>query len=213
MKVLLASPRWIKAVRIFALLAAVTMGTAACDESPVLRKLPPDAVILAFGDSLTFGTGADAGESYPDMLGTSISRDIVNAGIPGEVSADGLERLPEVLEQSAPALVVLMHGGNDILRRLPKAQTAQNLRSMIGLIRASGAQVVMLGVPQFGLFLEAAPFYATVAEQDQVPIDLETLADILSDNALKSDTVHPNAAGYRQMATAVANLLRERGAL
>lgn len=213
MKVVSALLRRTRAVRLVALLSIIVVLVTACDESPKLHKLPPDAVILAFGDSLTFGTGAPAGESYTDVLGTSISRQIVNAGIPGEVSADGLERLPEVLEQNAPALVVLIHGGNDILRRLSKAQTAQNLRSMVGLIRASGAQVVMLGVPQFGLFLEAAPFYATVAEQDQVPVDLEILPDILSDNDLKSDTVHPNAAGYRRMATAVANLLHERGAL
>lgn len=200
-------------MRSVALVAAVTLVAAACDESAILHKLPPDAVIVAFGDSLTFGTGAGAGESYPDVLGSSVSRQIVNAGIPGELSADGLARLPEVLDQSTPALVVLIHGGNDILRRLPKTQTAQNLRSMIGLIRASGAQVVMLGVPQFGLFFEAALFYATVAEQEQVPIDLETLPGILTDNDLKSDTVHPNAAGYRRMAAAVANLLRERGAL
>ena len=213
MKVVSALLRRTRAVRLVALLSIIVLSVTACGESPMLHKLPPNAVILAFGDSLTFGTGAPAGESYTDVLGMSIARQIVNAGIPGEVSADGLERLPQVLEQSAPALVVLMHGGNDILRRLPKTQTAQNLRSMIGLIRASGAQVVMLGVPQFGLFLDAAPFYAAVAEQEQVPIDLEILADILSDNDLKSDTVHPNAAGYRRMAAAVAKLLRERGAL
>ncbi|MFT5446486.1 MAG: acyl-CoA thioesterase-1 [Gammaproteobacteria bacterium] len=213
MNALSALLRWTRAVRLVALLSIIVISVTACDESPMLHKLPPDAVILAFGDSLTFGTGALAGESYTDVLGTSISRQIVNAGIPGEVSADGLVRLPEVLEQSAPALVVLIHGGNDILRRLPKTQIAQNLRSMIGLIRAFGAQVVMLGVPRFGLFPDAAPFYATVAEQEQVPIDLETLSDILSDNDLKSDTVHPNAAGYSRMAAAVANLLRERGAL
>jgi acyl-CoA thioesterase-1 len=74
-------------------------------------------------------------------------------------------------------------------------------------------QVVILGVPKFGLILDAAPFYEEVAEQEQVPIDAQILADILGDNALKSDTVHPNAAGCEKLATAVASLLRERGAL
>ncbi|MFT5394701.1 MAG: acyl-CoA thioesterase-1, partial [Gammaproteobacteria bacterium] len=141
------------------------------------------------------------------------ARSVVNAGVPGEVTSKGLSRLADELEESKPALVVLCHGGNDILRKLPHAQAAENLREMIRMIRATGAEVVMLGVPKFGLFLDAAPFYAEVAEAEQVPIDVDILADILSDKALKSDTVHPNAAGYAKLATAVATLLREGGAL
>ena len=194
-----------------AVFAALLLGCG--DDAPKLRALPQDAVILAFGDSLTHGTGAQPGESYPEVLAASIARTVVNAGVPGEVSAAGLRRLAGELERNVPALVVLCHGGNDILRKLSHAQAAENLREMIRMIRAAGAQVVMLGVPKFGLILDAAPFYAQVAEQEKVPIDADILADILADNALKSDTVHPNAAGYAKLAAAVATLLRERGAL
>ena len=193
--------------------AALAALLAGCDDSPQLRALSPDAVILAFGDSLTHGTGARPGEDYPQALAAGISHQVINGGVPGETSAQGLRRLPALLAQSTPALVVLCHGGNDILRKLPLAQAAENLRAMIRLIRESGAQVVMLGVPKFGLFLDSAPFYEQLAEQEQVPIDVDILSDILADNDLKSDTVHPNAAGYAKLAAAVAALLRERGAL
>ena len=138
---------------------------------------------------------------------------MVNAGIPGETSGQGLRRLPALLAETTPSLVVLCHGGNDILRRMSLLQAASNLREMIRLIREAGAQVVMLGVPGFGLLLDSAPFYEKIAEQEQVPIDADILADILADNDLKSDNVHPNAAGYGKLAAAVAALLREHGAL
>ena len=199
-------------VCVFALVvAALLVGCGA--DAPQLRALPQDAVILAFGDSLTYGTGARRGESYPEVLETSIARTVVNAGVPGEVTSAGLRRLAVELEESKPALVVLCHGGNDILRKLSHAQVAENLREMIRMIRAAGAEVVMLGVPKFGLFLDAAPFYPQVAEAEQVPIDVDIISDILSDKTLKSDNVHPNAAGYAKLAAAVATLLRERGAL
>jgi acyl-CoA thioesterase-1 len=194
--------------------AALTAALMGCGEDvPQLRPIPGDGVILAFGDSLTHGTGAAPGEDYPQVLAARISRTVVNAGIPGEITADGLQRLPEVLEEVQPALVVLCHGGNDILRRLPFSEAASNLREMIRLSREAGAEVLMLGVPRFGLFLDAAPFYQQVATEMQVPIDIEALSQILADNELKSDTVHPNAAGYVKLATAVESLLRERGAL
>jgi acyl-CoA thioesterase-1 len=201
-------------VRAWLLAAVCATLLAGCgDEQPSLSALPPDAVILAFGDSLTYGTGAKPGEGYPEVLAASIARTVVNAGVPGETSAGGLRRLPGALAASKPSLVVLCSGGNDILRRLPLTQAAENLRTMIRMIRESGAQVVLLGVPKFGLILDSVPFYAQVAEEEQVPIDTDILADILSDNDLKSDTVHPNAAGYAKLAAAVANLLREGGAL
>ena len=194
------------------LLLAVNL-TACGQDGPSLQALPADAVVLAFGDSLTFGKGAKPGEAYPEILAANISRRVINAGLSGELSADGLQRLPALLEQHRPALVVLCHGGNDILRKKPFSEPAANLREMIRLSRESGAQVVMLGVPRFGLFLSAAPFYQQIADEAEVPIDVEVLSDILADNELKSDTVHPNAAGYARLAQVIETLLRERGAL
>jgi acyl-CoA thioesterase-1 len=192
---------------------ALLISLSGCSESPGLKPLSADTVILAFGDSLTYGTGAEPEESYPVVLAQRIDRKVVNAGIPGEVSADGLERLPELLREVKPSLVILIHGGNDLLQRKNKPAAVKNIIAMIDLIRGSGAQVVMAGVPDFGLFLSTAKFYLEIAEQRSVPIEAEILPSLLSDLSKKSDRVHPNADGYRELAIAMETLLEDNGAL
>ena len=213
----MATPAVTRNTRSGALGAALLFGfsllLAGCDDTPKLKPLPSGAVVLAFGDSLTHGTGANPEQSYPAVLESRIGRRVVNAGVPGEVSADGLERLPGVLEREHPALVLLCHGGNDLLRKLDAAATERNLREMVGLARASGAEVVLIGVPRPGLFLGTAEYYQRVAEELGVPFEGEVLGDLLGDNAMKSDAVHPNAAGYARLAEAVEDVLREAGAL
>lgn len=186
---------------------------AACNRTPEIRPLPADAVILAFGDSLTFGTGAAGGEDYPSVLQSLIDRHVINAGIPGEVSGAGLKRLPALLRQHRPTLVIICHGGNDILRRQSLQRTRENIQRMVDLVRASGAGAVLIGVPQFGIFLSPAPFYTELAEHNGIPIQASVLSDILKNPSLKSDQIHPNAAGYRQLAVQIADLLVESGAI
>ena len=186
---------------------------AGCTPPPELEPLAADAVGLAFGDSLTFGTGAGTGESYPEVLSGLIGRTVVNAGVPGEVSTDGLLRLPALLDREQPALLLLCHGGNDQLQRLDPARLADNLRAMIREARDRNIAVVLIAVPAPGLSLRPLPLYAGIADEFGLAADLETVADILGDRALKSDYIHPNAAGYRRLALAVADLLRAAGAV
>jgi lysophospholipase L1-like esterase len=193
------------------LLAIVLAGCGT--EQPSLPRLGVDAVILAFGDSLTYGTGAARGESYPAVLAELTGRQVVNAGKPGEISADGLERLPGMLDQHRPALLILCHGGNDLLRRKSAAETADNLRAMVDKAKARGVAVLILAVPQPGLLLSAADFYEEVAESTGVPLLEDLVPEILAEPELKSDPIHPNARGYRKMAEAIASSLQEHGAL
>jgi len=188
---------------------------SACNNTTaVFEKLSQDAVILAFGDSLTYGTGVSLGADYPSILSSLSSHQVINAGIPGEISRDGLKRLPGLLDEYQPELIILIHGGNDILRKIPRQQTNDNLKQMIQLAKQRNIKVVMLGVPEFGLFLlNSAEIYQQVAEAQNTPIDIETLPEILSDNQLKSDTIHPNEKGYKLMAENIFNLLVESGAL
>lgn len=192
----------------------IALAVAACSGSGAnLPKLAPGDVILAFGDSLTFGTGAGREESYPVALSRRIGFEVVNAGVPGEVSAMGLKRLPRVLDEVRPKLVILCLGGNDMLRRQDRKHTEENLKQMVRLIRARGAAVVMLGVPEPGLFLSTADLYERVASALDVPLEDDVIPDLLRNNQYKSDHIHPNAAGYARLAEAVEDLLRERGAL
>ncbi len=192
----------------------VAASFVACGDDPApLAKLAPDAVILAIGDSLTYGTGARYYQRYPAVLGERSGREVINAGIPGEETTQGLRRLPGALDRYQPDLLVLCHGGNDILRKRDPETTIANMRKMILIARERDIPVVMLAVPNVGLFLSSADFYQDIAEDLQVPIEDDILADVLGDNRYKSDHVHPNAAGYARIAEAVKTLLTEHGAL
>jgi len=194
-------------------LIVLVLLAAACSGGPKLPRLAPDAVVLAFGDSLTFGTGANPHESYPARLEALIGRKVVVSGVPGEASAAGLSRLSSALEETKPQLLILCHGGNDLLRKLDDGQAANNLRAMVRLAKAQGAQVVLIGVPKPGLLPSPAGFYEDIAREFKLPYEGAALRKILTDNALKSDLVHPNAAGYARLAEAVAALLKKAGAV
>ena len=189
------------------------LSVTGCNKTASMAPLPDDAVVMAFGDSLTYGTGVNNKQSYPMVLSRLISRKVINVGIPGELSEAGLHRLPGLLDEYHPDLLILTHGGNDILRKKPLTALKANLLKMINLSRQRGIEVVMLGVPKPGIFMSSADLYPEVAEQTQTAIDTDVLADILSQSDLKSDAVHPNAAGYQIMAEAIADLLRDRGAI
>jgi lysophospholipase L1-like esterase len=196
------------------LLLLVSIGLAGCGAgSPTLPKLGAQDVVLAFGDSLTHGTGATEAQSYPEVLAELIGRTVVRAGVPGETTAQGLERLPAALERHRPKLVLLCLGGNDMLRRVDDATIAANLREMIRRIQASGAAVLLLGVPKPALFGGAAAYYGELAREFDLVYEGDAIVDVLRDPAMKSDPIHPNAQGYRRMAEAVAARLKQSGAL
>ena len=180
---------------------------------PGLPGLATDAVILAFGDSLTRGTGAPAGMGYPEVLAAIGGREVINAGVPGELSGAGLARLAALLDRAQPALLLLCHGGNDLLRKQDLGRLRSNLEAMIALARDRGIAVLLIGVPRPGLFLGTAEVYREVAAATATPLEQFALAEILSNAESKADAVHPNAAGYRQLAERIRDRLVELGAL
>jgi acyl-CoA thioesterase-1 len=195
-----------------ALLLLLILAAAGCrDRTPQIAPLPAGAVILAFGDSLTSGYGADSRESYPAVLERLTGFKVINAGAPGEISAQGLKRLPALLNRYRPDLVILCHGGNDLLRRIDPETTTANLRQMILAARASGAQVLLVGVPQPGLLLRPAVLYGELAAEFGIPYEEKLLPDILKNGAEKSDAIHPNADGYRRLAEGLAGLITAQG--
>jgi lysophospholipase L1-like esterase len=186
---------------------------AGCSKPPQLQRLAPADVVLAFGDSLTYGTGVGEQESYPAQLAQLIGRRVISAGVPGEVTAHALQRLPVALDEYSPRLLLLCIGGNDFLRQLDKRQAAANVREMVRLARAQQIDVVLIGTPEPGLTVTPPEFYAEIAEQFAVPYQGKVIGYALRHAELKSDPIHPNAKGYRLIAERLAELLRERGAL
>ena len=193
------------------LLCAALLGS--CSKTPQISALANDDVVLALGDSLTFGTGASPAESYPAQLQTLIGRKVVNAGVPGEISSDGLQRLPALLDEVKPKLLILCHGGNDFLRKLREANAAANVRAMIKLAKDKGIGVVLIATPKPGLAISPPDFYAELAKEFAIPFNDDALKSVLRDNDLKSDLIHPNAKGYAQIAQRVATMLKMAGAI
>ena len=196
------------------LLLVTSVVQAGCGESvPVLPRLAPADVVLAFGDSLTYGTGAQPGESYPEVLSTLIGREVVAAGEPGEQTAAGLERLDGVLDIYEPRIMLLCLGANDMLRKVDRDTIESNLRRMIDKARNRNVAVLLIGVPKPALFGGTADFYERIADDLALPFEGKILTDILKNNEYKSDPIHPNARGYRLLAQSLAKLLRRAGAV
>ena len=197
------------------LLASIllVLALAGCSERPKLERLAPDAVVLAFGDSLTYGTGAAEDESYPAQLQNLIGRRVVRAGVPGEVTAQALARLPAALDEHAPRLVLLCIGGNDFLRRLGNRQAEKNVREMVKLAQNRGVAVLLIGTPEPGFSVSPPSFYGGIAKEYRVPYEGAIVGEVLKDRTLKADPIHPNARGYRVIAERLAATLRESGAI
>ena len=183
-----------------------------CTDS-ALKKLSDDAVILAFGDSLTAGVGTSRDKSYPAVLEKLSGLTVINKGISGEVTDQGLARLPKVIRETNPDLMILIEGGNDILRNKSYQQIEANLDAMITLAQQENIQIVLLGVPEKKLFSSAAPFYQQLADKHNLVYDNNLISDLLHTRSLKSDPIHFNAQGYQKMAEGIYQLLQQRGAL
>ena len=183
------------------------------DRVPRLGALGADDIVLAFGDSLTYGTGAKPEESYPAVLARLINRPVVRSGVPGEKTDGGLQRIAGVLDEHRPKLDIVCLGGNDMLRKFDKTVTENNLRGILREIRSRGLDAMLIGVPQPALVTSAPAFYEKLAKEFSVPYEAGVVISVLYKPELKSDPIHPNAEGYRRIAEAVATLLRNAGAV
>ena len=194
-------------------LSIIILTISGCGEKTSLSPLPNDSAILAFGDSLTYGYNVAKNESYPAKLSTLTGLEVINAGVSGDVSNQGLKRLPKILEEHRPQLIILCHGGNDLLHKLDIGEMESNLRNMIQLSLDRDIPVILLGVPKPGLFLSSFDIYKEIAISMDVIFIEDLIPDILSDKSLKSDTVHPNKEGYSLIAEEIYSLLLDTGAI
>jgi len=168
--------------------------------------------ILAFGDSLTYGFGAKSGEGYPEKLSLSIGIPVINAGINGDTSLDGLKRISTLLNDPEIKLMLLCFGGNDILQKRSLSALKGNLKQIIRVAKERGVKVLLISVPDIGVFgLSPLPLYEALADEMEIPLLAGVLADILDQPKLKSDQVHPNVAGYTIFAKEIEKKLRALG--
>lgn len=195
-------------------LAAPLIG---CRKVPTHTGIPEGATVLAFGDSITYGTGAARNEDWPTLLAVKTGWNIINAGVPGDTAQAGRMRIGPLLAEHRPALVVVGLGGNDFLRRRPPDRVKEDLRDILRQVKASGVPTVMLAVPAPSLLaavashLSDAPLYKALSVEEDVLLVEGVIASVLSDNALKADAIHPNAQGYRRMADDIFLALQNAG--
>ncbi len=197
-------------IRLFCL--TIVLAILGCSQ-PKLAPLDADSRILAFGDSLTYGYGAPEGKSYPAILSKLSGLEVINSGVSGETTDIGLLRLEQELERVQPELLILIEGGNDILRNHSPESIKANLAAMIKLARSHDIPVVLIGVPEKKLFSNAAPIYEELATENQLVFDGTLLGKLLRNPAYKSDLVHLNEQGYQAMAKDIYQLLVKNGAL
>ena len=181
--------------------------------------IPAGATVLALGDSLTQGVGASADNAYPALLAERSGWKVVNAGISGETASQIGARLPALLEEHHPALVLLCAGGNDWLRR-NSAQAAQtDIARMLQLCKSQGVPVLLVAVPELSLGaaltgrLKDHPIYASLAKEEQVPLLADAWSDVLGNDSMRADQVHANAAGYARFTDLLLAKLKSAGFL
>jgi len=197
-------------IRIF-LITCLAFILAGCD-SPKLNALSSSDIVVAFGDSLTVGVGTNEEYSYPSRLAELSGINVINSGVSGETTSEGLVRLPKVIEEHNPSVLILLEGGNDILQNKDYSQIEQNIDKMIQIALGWGIEVVLIGVPEKSLFSNSAPFYNDLAEKYDLVFDSNLIGGLMRSPSKKSDSIHFNQEGYSEMAEGVYELLSNNGA-
>ena len=182
------------------------------------QPVPPGSTVLALGDSLTFGTGASAETCYPTVLAVLTGWNVVNAGVPGDTSAQALARLPALLAEHQPKLVIVSIGGNDFLRKLPESDTRTHVHAICKQSLAAGAQVLLVAVPRATVAAALGQMtdhvlYAEVSKDLKIPLQREAWGEVLAQPDLRADAVHANARGYAQFARSVQSTAAAVGLL
>ena len=201
--------------RDFILFGISGMALAACGKRQKFSALPAGSRVLAFGDSVTYGTGASPGEDWPTLLGELTGWQIINAGVPGDTAEAGKSRIGPLLDEYKPALVIIEIGGNDFLRRRQESAVKQDLKTLINAARKAGAQVVLIGVPTLSVMAVVAgkaadaSLYEELGKEEKIPVISDVFSDVLSRPELCSDKIHPNAAGYQRMAAGIHSALKK----
>jgi len=165
--------------------------------------------IICFGDSLIFGYGVSPGEDYPSELAKLTNILVINKGIDGNTSTDGLKRLDKDVLDNDPLMVIVEFSGNDFMKKVPIETTEKNVNEMIDRIQAKGAMVVLADISAGGLFLnEYHDLMRRIAYERGAIFVPRLLTKILTNPGMKSDFLHPNPRGYKIFAQRVYKVIQ-----
>jgi lysophospholipase L1-like esterase len=190
---------------IFVFLCSCVIGLAGCAEREIANTDSRGKNIICFGDSITFGYGAGSGEDYPAQMGKLIDMPVINAGLSGDTSTEGLARLDSDVLQKDPYLVLIEFGGNDFIKNVPEEKTIKNTEEMVDKIQAKGAMVALVDISA-GMFMRRyRGLFAKIAVKKKAIFIPSALNKIITNPSMKSDFLHPNASGYKEIAYRIKN--------
>jgi acyl-CoA thioesterase I len=189
---------------------------AACG-GPKQAAVPAGAVVVVVGDSITAGYGVQEDQAWPARLASLTGWKVINGGVSGDRSADALARLPALLDEHAPALVMVEIGGNDMLHNESDATIERNIDAMLMAVKGRGARAVVVAIPRPSAAamvfksLSPARFYRDIATRNSVPMVEDAVSAVLSESDLRLDPLHPNGAGHAALAEKAVAELRAAG--
>jgi len=173
---------------------------AGCFKPEIKNLDAQGANIICFGDSITFGYGANPGEDYPSALRKLVKLPVINAGVDGDTTFAALERLENDVLARNPKLVIVEFCGNDFLKKISKENTVKNLTQVIERIQARGAMVALVDISAGMFFREYREAFKKIAAEKKAIFIPVILNRIITNPAMKSDFFHPNARGYQVIA-------------
>lgn len=194
-----------KKILVFVLLAVALVALYVVLTPTKITNYPSSKTgpIVAFGDSLVFGTGATTPGGFVSMLSEKLNTKIINEGVPGNTTADARERIDTILSHD-PKIVILLIGGNDYLRNIPESTTEENISFIISRLHQQGIIVVLLGV-RGGLLTDTFDdMFTRLAKKHQTAFVKNVLAGIITKREYMSDAIHPNEKGYELIAERVS---------
>ena len=164
--------------------------------------------ILFFGDSLVEGVGATQGQDMPSLLSTALGELVLNYGVAGDTTDTALARVDVALAEQ-PRLMILLLGGNDFLRKIPREKTMTNLERIITDFQDTGAIVLLLGVRSGIVSGGSDEFYEEIAETTGALYEEDVLEGIFGNASLMSDAIHPNNAGYAKIVERIIPTIKD----
>jgi len=189
------------------LVVILSIVLSGCVKQEIKNLDAKGSCIICFGDSITFGYGANPGEDYPTAIGKMTRLPVINAGVDGDTSFSALKRLEQDVLSKNPRLVIVEFCGNDFLKKIPKETTVKNLNEIIDRIQAQGIMVALMDISAGMFFREYRAAFNEIAQKKQTIFIPVVLNKIITNPAMKSDFFHPNARGYKVIAGRVYNAI------
>ncbi len=178
------------------------------DDEKITNYPTKNKKVVAFGDSLVEGVGSTAGNNFVSVVGRRLGFEIVNKGKSGDTTETALTRVGDVLAEE-PGIVIVLLGGNDVLRRIPKKETFQNLSTIIERFQGAGAVVVLLGVRGGILGDGYEGDYRALSKKYRTAYVPNILDGLIGNTKYMYDGIHPNDAGYSIIADRLVEVLKK----